>query len=124
MSTYTYDDTLSTDKDKARSQIGDTDITDALMSDEHIEAVLTWKGSVALAVAYLAQELIARFARDPIRMTDNGATTDMTENMRIWRQLAGDAQAAASGGALSFVTANYTGEATTDEFARPPNYWP
>lgn len=120
----TYDETLSTDTDKARSRIGDTDVTDALMSDEHIDAVLAWRGSVDAAVVYLAQELVARFARNPIRMSDNGTSIDMSENMKVWRQIAGDAQSSAAGGALTFVPATYTGDDTAGEFGRPLTFWP
>lgn len=120
----TYDDTLPTDKDRARSLVGDTDVENALHSDEHIDAVLAMQGSVAAASSYLAQELVARFASNPIRKSASGVSVDYTENLRLWRQIAGEQQAQVAGGAITFVPANYTGDASTDEYARPPDYWP
>jgi hypothetical protein len=122
--TATYNDTLPTDLDRARSLIGDTDMTNALMSDEHVEAVLGYKGSLNAAVAYLATELVARFAKSPIRKSATGISVDYTENLKLWRQIAGDATAQEAGGSISFIPANYTGDEPTDEFSRPPWPWP
>jgi len=122
----TYDDALPTDRDRARSILGDTqDLPDdALLTDEHIDAVLAWQASLDGAVAFLAAELAARFARQPVRVTSNGKTVDYGERLAHWRTIAGEARADAAGGGLTMVPATYTDTATTDEFARPPDYWP
>ena len=59
-----YDETLAEDKDVVRMYLGDTG-TSELVTDAHIEAVLTLAGSVAGAVVILARELLARFAAQP-----------------------------------------------------------
>lgn len=87
----TYDELLPTDLDRARSMTGDTTVEpeeDALHSDEHIEAVLTAEGSLAAAVAYLADELVARFAQEPVRMSDDGSTIDFSARIPVWQALA------------------------------------
>jgi predicted Rdx family selenoprotein len=91
----TYSDTDRTPRNRARELIGDTTVTpntttvaDPLMSDAHIDAVLSEQGMFELGVAWLADELLARFAQDPIRVTIDGVTTDMSAWVGIWRDLA------------------------------------
>jgi hypothetical protein len=120
----TYDDTLPTDRDKARSLIGDVNMDAPLMSDEHMDSVLSWQGSLQGAVAYLAQELIAKFSSSPIRKTAGNITVDYTENIKQWQLIVAASQQQLSGGGLVFVPATYTGEALTDEWGRPEVWWP
>lgn len=122
--TATYNDALLSDLDKARSIIGDTDTGDPLFSNQHINAVLTIEGGLKAGVAALCDELIARFVRDPVRKQANGIMVDYTDRLDVWRQIAASARVQAAGGGLSFVRANYTGDAAGDEWARPPDYWP
>lgn len=61
--TWSYDNTLNSDKDKARFILGDTDTNNQLIYDEEINAALTIKGTLRLAVIYLAESLSARFAK-------------------------------------------------------------
>lgn len=123
----TYDETLASDTDRARAMLGDTDVTDALFSDEHIAAVISAEGSLKAGVAFLADELVARFAQDPIKTTigEAGGTISVDFSARIdaWRALASRSRADAAAGGLSFVTAAY-GADSSDEYARPPSYWP
>lgn len=124
--TATYDETLPTDKDKARSLLGDTDVepdANALHSDEHITAVLALEGSLNAAVVYLAKELIAKYAQEPIKITEQGRTIDLSERLRAWRGIVQDLQSQVSGGGLSFVPATYGAADSVDEFSRPPSYW-
>jgi hypothetical protein len=122
-----YDDTLATDLDRARSLIGDT--TDPeLHSDEHIDAVLTAQGSLGLAVSYLAWELVMRFANDPIKFTDVGGSYDYSHRIALWQVLAAPYQASlvtdatpssVSASPFSSVSVTYTGATDTDEYSRP-----
>src|SRR5688572_29195622 len=125
----TYDETLATDKDKIRSLLGDTNVSpasNALFTDEHIAAVLTIQGTIKAAVAYLADELIAQSAQEPVKIivTDGGVSisVDYSKRIPLWQELASKSRTD-SGGSLTFVTATY-GADTTDEYARPPEYWP
>jgi len=100
LSTYTYDETLSTDKDKVRDQLGVTDVTSAqtaLVSDEHIIATLAALGSVGAAVVYLARELAARFAQRVGRVTlPSGLSVAWPDRVSTWLTLAETAQITAS----------------------------
>jgi hypothetical protein len=98
----TYSDTDRTPRNRARELIGDTGVTagtttvaDPLMSDAHIDAVLAEQRVFELGVAWLADELLARFAQDPIRVTVDGVTTDMSAWVSIWRDLASRLRAGA-----------------------------
>jgi hypothetical protein len=122
--TATYNDQLLTDLDRARALLGDTDTGDPLLSNAHINAVIAIEGGLKAGVAALCEELIARFLRDPVKKSADGISVDYTDRLAEWRRIAASARVQAAGGGLSFVRANYTGEAAADEFARPPDYWP
>lgn len=117
----TFDETLPTDKDRARAILGDTTMTDPLLTDAHISAVISLQGGLAAGVVFLAEELMARYARDPLRTTVEGVTVDYSANVALWRRVADRQQStlsAAAASGLSFVTADY-GAPATDEYARP-----
>jgi len=61
--TWTYDPSLSTDKDLVRFYVGDTDTTDQLVVDEEILAILTDYSDPKLAAAVVCRSLAAKFAR-------------------------------------------------------------
>lgn len=122
--TATYDDQLLSDLDRARAAIGDTDTGDPLFSNAHITAMIALEGSLRAGVAALCEELIARFVRDPVRKSANGVSIDYSDRLSEWRRIASSARVSGAGGAVSFVRANYTGDSSTDEWARPPDYWP
>lgn len=83
----TYNDRLTNELDTIRWQLGDTDMSDALLSDEHITAVLALKGSVSAAVSTLAGELVRIFARQPVRASSNGKSVDYSDRLAVWREL-------------------------------------
>ncbi len=60
---WTYNQNLSSDLDKVRFEIQDTDTADQLFSNEEINATLTLQGSVGGAVLKLAKKLMVKFAR-------------------------------------------------------------
>lgn len=113
----TYDEQLSSDRDRVRAMLGDTDTTNALLSNEHIAAVLAAEGGVHGAVAFLANELVATYARTPVRWTADGATFDLTERLLTWRRLAAT-HSPDAGVMVTFVPATYGSAITTDEYAR------
>lgn len=121
----TYQDSLPSDRDRARATLGDTSASDWLHTDDHINAVLTWKGSLDAAVAFLAGELIARFAQEPVRKTAQGESLDYSDRLKSWQAIVAKAEAAASVtsgvGGIQMVAATYGGaNSTADEFSREP----
>ena len=103
-----------------RFYLGDTDVAvaaDALYSDEAISAALTVKTSVEAATAFLAQGLVARFSRDPVKVTAGGQTFDFSDRLPAWRRLAVEMTAAsATDGALTFVDASYGADDEPSEY--------
>ena len=124
-----YDDALPTDRDKIRAILGDTNSGDWLHTDSHIDAVLTWQASIDAAVAFLARELIARYASQPVRMSSEGQTRDYSDRLKSWQQIIDRADAALTtdttgAGAITMVTASYGAAAATDDLDRTPIWWP
>lgn len=126
----TYDDTLPTDMDKVRSILWITDVSSeeaALRTDEHIDAVLAWQGSIDGAVRYIASSLAAEFAQKPssIHLPSGLSVSWFATRVTHWQMLAAHTHPTGAGdNALSFVPATYGGQDAADEFARPPDYWP
>lgn len=124
----TYNELHPTNKDRVRAALGDTDVTAALLTDEHINAMLTEYG-YPLGQARLAHELWARFVQEPVRISSFGDAFDLSKMIDVWRSLAApwlayeQSQAAQAAGALassgiSFVDAVYRDTSTnTDEFS-------
>ncbi len=61
--TWSYDNTLPTDKDKIRFIIGDTDTNNKLIYDEEISAAITMKIDVRRAAIFICESLSARFMK-------------------------------------------------------------
>lgn len=62
--TWTYTESPATsDRDWVRFEIGDTDTTDQLLSDEEIASLITDRGSKEAAALAAAEGLAAQFAR-------------------------------------------------------------
>lgn len=94
----TYDETLPTEKDEARSLLGDTVVVpaeDALRSDEHYLAVIAKKGLEA-GVAFIADSLVAQFSQDPVKITLSGLAVDFSARIPTWEKLATRMRAAAA----------------------------
>lgn len=86
---WTYDTALSTNKDKVRFMLGDTESGDALLSDEEISAQLTSEGTVRAAAIACARALAARFARKAQQITDDiGASVRYGDRAQAYRDLA------------------------------------
>ena len=60
--TWSYNENLSTDRDKVRFRIGDTDTDDQLLSNETIDALLVIRNDVVLASIDSVQAILAKFA--------------------------------------------------------------
>lgn len=120
----TYNDTLPTDRDRVRAIIGATDVSSeaaALVSDEHIDAVLDWKQSLDGAVSFIAGELASQYAQQPgsVRLP-SGLAVSWSDRVKRWSELAASA---ASGGitntaSVTQVPVIYNPIAVRDEFSR------
>jgi len=62
--TWSYDDSLPTDRDKVRFRIGDTDSEEELLSNETLDALLVIRDDVVLASIDAVQAILAKFARE------------------------------------------------------------
>lgn len=62
--TWSYDDSLPTDRDKVRFRIGDTDSEEELLSNETLDALLAIRNDVVLASIDAVQAILAKFARE------------------------------------------------------------
>jgi len=62
--TWTFSDSIATDKDKVRLKIGDTDTNDQLLSDETIEALLAIRDDVVLCAIDACRAILAKLARE------------------------------------------------------------
>ena len=61
---FTYSTSLTTNRDKVRFRIGDTDSNRALLSDEEIDAVLSSKPAVLPSAIECVEAILAKIARD------------------------------------------------------------
>lgn len=96
--TATYDSTLGATKDRVRFRLGDTDVDDALLSDEEIAAVIALKSTEDAACLYLAKGLLARYGREPVKVTQDGQTLDFSARVGVWKELIADIGTQSSGG--------------------------
>lgn len=88
-----YDDTLATDLDWARFQLGDTDTSAELLTDDHIEAVLAMYPR-AQAVGFMAAGLATRFAQKPTDVSlPSGLRVAWGKRIDQWNKVAADARA-------------------------------
>lgn len=93
-----YDDTLPTDKDKARAALADTASTE-LLTDAHINAVLALYGFSG-GIAFLANELTMRFAQQPDQVTlPSGLRVSWAK--RTWAALVASGGVIGGGGGFS-----------------------
>lgn len=98
-----YDETLPTDKDKARALLGDTNEDAELLTDAHIEAALDLYGYSG-GVAFLASELVTRFAQKPTDVgLPSGLRVAWRERIAAWKALASQMQNGGVTGAFAFA---------------------
>jgi hypothetical protein len=110
----TYSATDLTERNQIRALLGDTsnDADTELLTDDHIDAVLTLKGSLASAVAFLAGELVTRFAQQPTSVTlPSGLSVSYAGRLASWATLA------VSFGGVNTYTSFSVGMTRTDGYA-------
>lgn len=93
---WSYDISLTTDKDKVRLAIGDTIELDPQLSDEEIEATLSLYGSVRAAAVAMCNVLAAKYARFADKWVGDLKIL-ASQKSRAYRELAGTLASSASG---------------------------
>ena len=92
-----YDDELPTDLDYVRYRTGDTNVvpaTNALRTDEHIEAMLRDHTPREAAISLIAKSLAVEYARKPGRVTlPSGLSVSWEERVDQWNKLAAEMDA-------------------------------
>lgn len=77
-----YDSTLPTERDKVRTLIGDTDPSNEVLDDDHIDDVLAQQGTTARAAAWCAQEVKAILLQDPMKVKlSDGTSVDYQDRL-------------------------------------------
>lgn len=103
----TYDDSLPGDKDRVRAMLGGgvtiLPVASPLLTDEHITAVLAAQSTVAATVAWLAKELIVRFAGKPTTIKAGDVAVSYADRIPEWRRLANE-QSGVTGATSSLGT--------------------
>lgn len=82
-----YDPTSTAERDLARALLGDTEAV-ALLTDDHMDMILLEYG-YSLGVAFMADELATRFARQPgsVRLP-SGLSVSWPDRVAAWVRLA------------------------------------
>jgi len=103
---WTYDATLSTDKDKVRYLVGDTNTDDQMIQDEEILGMILDNPNIYRAAAAVCRAVGARLSRELTLVGTAGSIAlDAHQQAQSFFDLAAkyDAQAATNGGAGVFA---------------------
>jgi hypothetical protein len=85
----TYSSSLTTDKDKVRFYIQDTDITNAQLQDEEITAMITLHGSYKEAAVICCETLAMKYAgQDDSRKIGNMTLSNFYAKSKKYTELA------------------------------------
>lgn len=87
--TFTVVNDLSTDLDKVRFLIGDTDSADQLLQDETINGVLAIQAQVGYAAAVCADMIAAKYARQ-VNTSNSRLSVSAAERYQHFKDLAKD----------------------------------
>lgn len=114
--TWTYDDTLSTDRDKVRLQVGDTDTDDELITNEGIDYVLSRYDDVDLATYKTAQIILAgpKMARAVDRQ-GTGFSASRSQKFQHLKDIVSQWRSAANLTAVGTLTGGSVSEKTSLE---------
>lgn len=97
---WSYDDSLSSDRDKLRFRIGDTNTNDQLLSNELLDALLTTRDSPTLAAVNAVEGILAKFGRD-IDRNALGLGGQRSQQTQFYRELLKELRAEAARGNTS-----------------------
>ena len=85
--TWTYIDTLATNRDRIRFLIGDTDTNNQLLSDDEIVWVVTQEENVYGAAATACRAIAGKLARE-ISRSSEGFSKSLSDQYRHYTELA------------------------------------
>ena len=74
-------DPSTSNRDNVRFRVGDTDITDGLVSDEEIDFALTESSSVYAAAAFVCDHIAARFSREADKSVSASVGQSVTHHL-------------------------------------------
>ena len=97
---WSYSDSLSSDRDKLRVKIGDVDTNDQLLSNELLDALLTTRGDPTLAAINAVEGILAKFARE-IDRGSLGLGGSRSQKTQFYRDLLKELRAEAARGDTS-----------------------
>ena len=97
---WSYSDSLGTDRDMLRFKIGDVDTDEQLLSNELLDALLVSRGSPTLAAIDAVEGILAKFARD-IDRSALGMGGARSQKTQFYRDLLKELRAEAARGDTS-----------------------
>ena len=87
---WSFNESLTTSRDKVRLKIGDTDTNDQILSNETIDALLTeHSDDVMLATISCVRAIIAKYARN-LNRSAVGMSADLTVFVAHYQELLSD----------------------------------
>lgn len=113
--TFTYTGILDTDLEKVRLEIGDTDSSDPLFSDEEINHKLTESSNdIILTASSLCFILAARFSRQ-VSFSMDGQRVDLSDKAKMYKVMGEKLQARSGSGIVSQPLTIVDGYAPVDD---------
>lgn len=94
---WSYSDSLSTDRDRLRFKIGDVDTNDQLLSNETLDALLATRADPTLASIDAVEGILAKFARE-IDRGSLGLGGSRSQKTQFYRDLLKELRAEAARG--------------------------
>lgn len=94
---WSYSDSLGTDRDRLRFRIGDVDTNDQLLSNETLDALLTARPDPTLAAIDAIEGILAKFARE-IDRGSLGLGGSRSQKTQFYRDLLKELRAEAARG--------------------------
>ena len=94
---WSYSDSLSTDRDRLRFRIGDVDTNAQLLSNETLDALLTTRPDPTLAAIDAIEGILAKFARE-IDRGSLGLGGSRSQKTQFYRDLLKELRAEAARG--------------------------
>ena len=94
---WSYSDSLSTDRDRLRFRIGYVDTNDQLLSNETLDALLTTRPDPTLAAIDAIEGILAKFARE-IDRGSLGLGGSRSQKTQFYRDLLKELRAEAARG--------------------------